>query len=573
MIFFGGRVYVSPATPSVVDDSAMANTNVSVGNKVVVIGRSVGGQPKTDLHFGSVAQAKAVLIDGDLMRAVEKAFAPSNQTGGPAEVIAVRVNPALQAGLTLQDGSANNVITLAATDWGAWTNQIKLKIESGSVSGKKLTTQYGQNYYSQDNVGRSPFSIQYTGAAVSATMTVNPSTNILTLFAPAATQVASIDLSLFPTIQQLVDKLNSIAGFAASVLGGLANTPAFNGLDAVTAQDVKTAVYSATANLQAIVDWFNGSAEGFITATRATGAGTVPANLPFTYLTGGSDGSVVTQDWQDCFTALQTVDVQWVAPLSPLPAIQAMADAHVQFMSNVGRMERRAITGTDLGTTDAQAIAAAFNLNSDRTSLVHLGFYEYDPNGNLTLYPPYILAALIAGMFASVAPGVALTHKTINVRGLERKLRNPTDTDALILGGVLPVEVTRQGYEVVKSITTWLVNANYNRVEQSCGAAVDYMMRNCRNAVDVLRGGPASPQAAKYGASLLESQLRNLAAPPPGGPGVLVGDAASPPYKNITWRISGDAIYYEWQASPVIPANYIPCLAHIVPYSGSSAGQ
>jgi hypothetical protein len=46
------------------------------------------------------------------------------------------------------------------------------------------------------------------------------------------------------------------------------------------------------------------------------------------------------------------------------------------------------------------AIAAAKAINSDRTAYVHLGFYDYDANGALTLYPPYIAAAMVAGAFA-----------------------------------------------------------------------------------------------------------------------------------------------------------------------------
>ena len=42
-VFFNGRLWVSPATMSVVDDSAMYNRNLSVGNVVALIGKSVGG--------------------------------------------------------------------------------------------------------------------------------------------------------------------------------------------------------------------------------------------------------------------------------------------------------------------------------------------------------------------------------------------------------------------------------------------------------------------------------------------------------------------------------------------------
>lgn len=567
-VFFNGRLWVSPATASVVDDSALYNRNLSVGNVLAVIGRSAGGKPNTALRFGSPSEARAALREGELLDAVLRAFDPSAQTGAPATVVAVRVNPATQAALNLLDGTAATVVQLQSTDYGLYTNQIKVKVEAASVAGKKLTTQFGNAYFTQDNVARNAFRIRYTGAEATATMTITGAT--VTLAAPAGTTVATIDLTQYPTIQQLVDRINVVAGFTAAVLDGNGTKPALQGLDFVTAQDVKTADYNATAHLQAIVDWFNSTAEGFITATRPANVGTLPANVGFTYLAGGSDGTVTNTEWQNAFTTLQSEDVQWVVPLSSDGAIHAMADTHCAFMSNVARMERRTIVGMATGTTDTAAIDAAKALNSDRTSLVHLGFYDYDLNGNLVLFPPYILAAMIAGAFSGVNPGTPLTNKTLKLRGLERKLRNPTDTDVLIQGGVLCVEDTPQGYKVVKSISTWLTNDNYNRVEVSVGVAVDFIARNIRNALDVLRGEKASPITLARAASITESTLRELARPEPQGPGVIVGDAQNPAYKNIRASIEGDVLRVEFQCSPVLPVNYVLVSIFAVPFSGSA---
>nr|WP_281719991.1 hypothetical protein [Nitrosomonas nitrosa] len=565
-VFFNGRLWVSPATMSVVDDTAMANRNLSVGNVVALIGRAGGGEPNKALRFGNPSQAIETLRSGELLTAVLKAFDPSSQTGGPAEVVAVRVNPALQSLLTLEDAAANNVISLKSTDYGLHTNQIKVKVESGSVVGKKVTTDFGLAYYSEDNIHRNAFSIAYVGAGA-ATISVTNSTVSLKVDAAA---VATIALADYPTVQQLVDRINVIADFTADVLDGNGNQEALNGLDSLTDQAVTGTPYTVTANLQAIVDWINSTSEGFVTATREANAGAVPANIGYTYLSGGSDGVVTNAEWQNAFTTLQTVDVQWVVPVSGDSSIHAMADTHVAFMSNVGRMERRAIVGMVSGTTDDAAIDAAKAINSDRTSLVHLGFYDYDANGKLVLMEPYILAALLAGAFSGVNPGTALTNKTIKVRGLERDLRNPTDTDQLINGGVLCVENTNSGFKVVKSISTWLVNDNYNRVEVSTGVATDFVARNVRQALDVLRGERGNPITLSRAVSIAESTLRELARPEPQGLGVIVGDVANPAYKNIVASLEGDVLRVEFQCSPVIPVNYIPVTIFAVPYSGTA---
>jgi hypothetical protein len=566
-VFFAGRLIKSPGTFSKVEDSALLNQNLTVGNVVAVIGASTGGQPNTGLVFGNPSDAEAALISGELLTAVQNAFDPSNETDGPAQVIAIRVNPAVQSALTLKDAGTNNVINLVSTDYGQYTNQIKVTIAAGSTTGVRITTQLGNSFYTQDNIARSPFSIQYTGGQATASMTITDTS--LTLFAPNGTQVAQALFASYTTYAQLVDFLNTIAGFSANVLNECNNLPTAAALDHVTTVDVKTALYTATANLQAVIDWFNGLSEPLLTATRVANAGAAPNTLPATYLSGGSDGVITNTQWSNAFTTLQGLDAQWIVPVSGDQSIVAMADAHVQFMSTVGKKERRAICGTTLGTSDATAISDAKALDSDRTSLLHIGYYNYDANGTLTLYSPYLTAALVAGGFSGLGPGTPMTNKALAVRGFERYLKNPTDTDALLDGGVMPVEQADKGFIVTQSISTWLINSSFYRREQSCGAAGDYTSRNLRQALDVLRGSKSDPNLLARAISITHTTCTELAKPEPLGPGVLVGDANSPPFQNITAKVVGDALYVTVQASLVIPNNYILIEVAAIPFSGS----
>lgn len=567
-VFFNGRLLVSPTTASVVDDSAMLNRNLSVGNRVAIVGRAEGGEPNTPLYFASPGEAARTLRSEEASKAVERAFDPSSQTGGPAEVVFVRVNPAVQSQLMLKDASSNDVIKLKSTDYGLYTNQIKVKVEAGSSEGLRLTSQIGNDYYTADNIARDVFSVEYTGVEATANITITEDEVVLK--APAATPVATIDLNVYDTVQELVDYINSVDGFTATVQDGNGGKPTLNGLDFVTDADVATERV-LTANLQAVVDWFNGQSEGFVTAERQAAVGAVPAAIPFTYLTGGSDGTVTNTNWSNALQTLQGEDVQWVVPLSSEDAIHAMVDTHVAFMSDAGKMERRAIVGSASSTDDATALTKAKALNSDRSSLTHLGIYDYDPSGKLKLYEPYIAAAMLAGALAGSNPGTSLTNKSVKIRGIERKLRNPTDTDKLINGGVLCIEDTPSGYKVVKSITTWLNNDNYNRVEIATGVALDFTARNVREAVDIIRGEKGNPITLARAVNIAESTLRELARPEPSGPGVLVGDAENPAYRNITATLEGDVVRLEFECSPVIPVNYNLVTIYAVPYSGSAS--
>lgn len=567
-VFFNGQLLISPVTASVVDDSAMRNQNLSVGNVVAIVGSSSGGIPKTGLSFGSPQEAVRALVSGELLDAVLAAFDCSRETNGPSKVIAVRVNPAVQATGALKDSTAADVINLTSIGYGLNENDIHVKIEAGTDTGLRPTVQRGDTYYTLDNLTRNAFSLVYTGAAVTAVATINGTSIVLQ--APSGTTVATIDLTQYTTIQSAVDRINQVAGFSATVLDGNYSKPALNGLDFVTAQSVKTTAFTVKAELQAVIDWFNGARQDLVRATRVAGAGKPPAVTTAKFLTGGSNGVTLTTDWADAFEVLQTIDVQWVSPVSADGAIHAMADAHCVYMSNVARKERRAIVGMDVATTDSAAIAAAKSLNSDRTSLVHIGHYNYNADGKLTLYPAYISAAMIAGAFSGVSPGTPLTNKSIKVQGLERNLRNPIDTDVLINGGVLCLENTDQGYKVVKSISTWLVNDNYNRVEQSCGVAVDFVARNVREALDVLRGNKANALVLSRAVSITESTLRELARQEPQGPGVLAGNVQNPAYRNIKATVEGDVLRVEFECSPVIPVNYVLATIFAVPFSGAA---
>lgn len=571
-LFFNGRQYISPVTVSAVNDSALANRSLAVGNTLAILGKSDGGKPNTPLVFSSPSEAEEVLRGGELLLAVKKAFDPSAQTNGPNKVVAMRVDPATQGALTLLDAGSLSVITLASQDYGLYTNQMKVKVETGTLIGKKLTTQIGSNYYSQDNVARNLLSVQYTGAQVTASLNTDTPTAVVTLQAPTGTTVSTIDLTVYATIQQLVDRINTVPGFVATVLDGNGAKASLNSMDKVSVQDVRTAPFTVTGNVQSIVDWFNSSGEGYLTATRGLTAGTgSPVNISFTYLSGAVTGTVTSTEWSNAFTALQLSDVQWVVPLTSDPAIHAMADAHCVYMSTAGRMERRALIGGAIGQTIQQVKDAAKLLNSDRISQCYPGHYDYNAAGVLTLYPSYMTAAIVAAAFAGSAPGTPLTNKAMKLRGLEVELRNPTDTDGLISSGVLCLENTPKGYKVVQSITTWLTNTNFNRVEVSTGVAIDYVVRSVRVAVDDLRGAKGDPLTIGEALSRAESTLVQLATPEPNGPGAIVGNADNPAFKNLSATLNGDILALQFQCSPVIPVNYIPITVYAVPFIGSAA--
>lgn len=569
--FFSGRQWFTPSVMSLVNDSAMQPSSLTVGNTLCLIGQSAGGAPSTPLLFGDPSTALAVLQSGPLCDAATRAFSPSPNTASPGRVMAVRVGAATQAALTLNDGTAAAVIDLVTTQYGLGANSTSVKVAAGTTSGKMLTITVGNQFYVGDNLGRNAFTIQYSGGQASATMTVSNSTVVLN--APSGTPVATLALASYPTVGQLVNAINAVAGFQATVADGQSGvSPSLNGLDTITTpQDVKTSLFTATANLQAIIDWLNGPLEQFVTATRHASAGAVPANIGTTYMTGGTSPAPITGDWTAALTMLQGQDVQWIVPLIADPSIWAAVDAHCQFMSSAGRKERRWLSGPAVGTTKSAVQALPFALNSDRGSICYPGYYAFNAQGQRTLYDSFMTAALIAAGFAGMNPGDAMTNKVLTVNGLELTLAEPVDTDAMIQSGVLAVNQEPDGFKVVRSISTWLSSNNFNRVEVSCGAATDFVVHNVRNALASLKGGRQDPITLGRAVQLTEGALIELAKPEPQGPGTIVGNAASPPYQNISATIQGDVLSVQFQCSPVIPTNFIPVTVAIQPFGGSAS--
>lgn len=651
-VFFNGRLLTTPAVATRIDDSAMANKNLTVENNLAIIGQSEGGAPKQVVKLANPKEAAEYFGSGELVDAIKKAFSPSAETNAPQYVYGVRVDPATQSHYVLAtagtpeegalgddsvvgekqvtladtatgvvDGHYNgyrikmtsgaamgetNLITsfdfdtkvcdlryewenvpalgdtyelipaafsVASTDYGAHTKRVRIKVQPGTSTGTKYvaTSMDGQEYI-QDNLGANYFDLQYIGSETSALLTVTADAIEVKAGTTGAEEVLlSCDLNVYDTVSKVVDFLDSHADLVANFNPSYRDYPTFAKFDYVTDVDIigSTAV-NVTANLQAIVDWLASLSETFVDVYRPSEAGALPEDIGYTFLQCGNTATPTPADWQECFDALQVEDVQCIVPLTSTEAVHAMAVSHCSYMSNNAGMERRCIVGGAIGESLEEVKARAYNMNDDRCYLVSPGYKDYNANGVLVEYAPYMAAAILGGMITGSDPGTSLTNKTINVKGLVQKYRSPADTDELIKAGVIGLAETREGYKVVQSCSTWLTNDNYNRVEMGTGFAVDFVVRNIRNALGRLKGQKGTPRILGRAVSITENQLKELARPAPMGPEVIVGDDDNPAYKNITAELEGDVIRVYFQCSPVVPVNYVLAGVSIVPYSGSA---
>ena len=572
---FNGISTYTPGVRTAVNDSAMVPTSSPGGVNLVLVGQSVGGIPNQLYAFASPAAAAAVLISGELLTAVTKAFAPATSLGAPATVYALRVGSMTQGTIVFQDTAGIPALTLTTAQAGTPALSSKAFIEAGTSSGFNVSVgQSGGTTLTGSNIGQALFTAFYSGSGSNPTIAFSATQGITIT---NGTTSAVLSASTFTTVGAMIDALDAVAGWNAVAVPGVANIP-WSQIDTAAAAAVPNGGITATANWYAIAAWINGATAGGIFTAAITGTGFAqPEPLGgYVFATGASAPVPLTADWANAFVALQSAPVQAIATLSASPAVQAAGDAHVQYMSGAGQAERRQFTGPAIGTSLAAVQALPVALNSDRSCLCWPGYYDYDVNGNLTLFAPYMTAAIVAAGFASMSPGQSMTNVAIAVQGLELQVNSPTDTDPLIASGVCVVRRDSDGFVVVRAISTWLQNNAFDRVEVSTGYAVDYVCRFVRAAQKAYlgtqgkTGSGVSPALLARLQSVTETALNACAKPAPTGPGALVGDANSPPWANLSLTANGDVISTTFQCSPAVPLNFITDAVSVVPYVGTT---
>jgi len=354
-------------------------------------------------------------------------------------------------------------------------------VQAGSTSGYKVSqaTDFvgpgGQTYAtsSQDNIALPAFNIYYTGSDTSVKLNITDST--LTITGTTTPTIATIALNSTTTIQQLVNQINQLAGFTASVLDP--NTQDTTGafFDNVTAVAVATTSVTPTvfsANVTAVVRWFN-QQNAYFTAVRDVNATSLATASTWTYAAGATTPTASNGDWQNAYTTAQSViGVQLVGPVSSTENLWVMNDTHCQYMTSLGQ-PRRGYVGDVSNQTVAAEISYAASINSNRTTIVWPEQKGVDYNGNQTTFAPYLVAARVMGMRAATPASNSLTLQVVKSNGMGQAV-SPSTVSQALNGGVCVLYTDDNGNVVIgQDRTTWLQNNNYDKVENSNGLGED----------------------------------------------------------------------------------------------------
>lgn len=571
-ILWKGKYFVLPQAASSIDSSALSPVQLGGDNVVAFLGDFAGLlTPKTATKIGNPSLI-AQLIHPDYAKAIlgaQKLFNPSPSMPGASEVVLVPVNAATRSTLTI-----GTTLTLTSYQYGLGANQIQAKVESGTT-GKKVTVVYQGTTETFDNLLKNSLVIHYTGTAATCAVAiaVNTTAGTATLTTTAAAVPAdniSLDLTVYNTLQKVIDAINAKSVYTATIAAGAAGKDASTELDSATVSDVKATTGTFTSDLMACVNGIN-KLSGFVSAARAAVASAVaPTNTASTYLSGATAPAATNNDWSEAFSLLQTMGVNIVVPFSTDPSIHAMGMDHCNWMSGVnGKSERRQFVGgvlqnwngeTNRGTALAAIKTAAKTLNNDRTVYVGLGSKHYDAAGVSTLFDGTVTACMYAGIAAGSTPVMPLTRKYLNCQGLEVELR-ATEIDDLIEAGAavpIPDKVQGAGYIVARQITTWSQDADLYRIEYSVGRGADYIASQVRARHELLVGQP--------GSEAMDATIINLT-------NSVLSAAKRDGYirdfdpKATQLRVDGSVRYVDYSAMPILPVNYILSTYHLQPVS------
>lgn len=550
---FNGKHIIHPGAWSRINASALNDSSVPDSRRIVFLGSSEGGTPNQLMWFTNPSDAREVLRSGDLLTAGELAWNPGVDGIGAGTIGFIRVQNATRASLTQGN------MTITSKDYGAWTNQIQVKLENGTIAGsKKITVYQWKDNVTEvfDNLG-TIFDIQYTGTQPYASLTITTSngkaTNLTVKVgadAGSATPVLNYALGAgqWNDLLTLVNDINQHAGFTATVkpTGDKTNITT-DMLDAVNSQDIKTAPYTVTA-MQGDIQYQINNLSKYVTVSFATG--TFPTNFPFTYLTGGSDGTVPTS-WASFYDLIRTSGAYLVVPLTIDPSLQAECNNFINTQESA-RVYLMGIYGSDVNDTVDQAINRAVSLNSSRAVVTYPAIQTVAQDGSLQTLPGYMTAALVAGRIAGQPTGEPITFDYVNVAGLSQILK-PADIDRLLQGGVTPLEFVRYndraGYRIAQGITAWQVDGNPSFREISMRIISDTLSSELAEILETkFVGGKGTISTV----ALIKNEVQSFLDRKVREEVLVEYDPAS-----VTVNLNGETVYVNYAVMPVGSLNYI----------------
>lgn len=567
-VYFNGELLTIPGAYSTTDVSAMSTKGDSDTAKVIaLIGECTGGEPGVVQFFTEPTAARKVLKSGELLKACEKAWNPvsKSKTGvkldGANLIACIRSNEATKSSTTINDGQ----LVISSKDWGANT-AFQVKLQDGTVKGSKKLVTYDQvngTYETIDNIG-ALFTLKYTGNQKYAEVNIQPSDDnysYLTTKVGEDAETATEDIKIkldkikIKSIKTLIGEIQAYENYQLVIPGNYNPRLKVTDLDEVSALDI-TSAQPITAVYADMKSKLENSSQLIELTSFDTSKGKIE-NFDYITLEGGTEG-ISPASWVKFFDALSNYDIFYIVPLTGDKAIHAELIAHINELSGSMGRERRCVLGGNIGETLLETIDRSKTAAFDRVQVVYGGFWDYDSNNELTLYPPYILAAQHAGRAAYLEDGEPATHDVYRMAAPEYKLERNEITQ-LLQNGVLAFEFvlgktgTSQSYvRLVQDLTTDVLSTDTVHTERATGALADSINKQIREELDDLLTGRKTTSSDLTSAknriiSILDDRKRKNQ----------IID-----YKDVYVTKSGTVTEVDFSVAPAEPNNFTLITAH-----------
>lgn len=539
-VYFNGELLSIPGAYSAIDTSFIATRDSATGAKnIAILGECAGGEPGVVQFFTEPHAAKSVLKSGELLKACEKAWNPVSGTkqgvslGGAYNIACIRTNTATKSTYSIlkNQGDTKPQLKFESTDWGQNTSH-QIKIVDGTLNSTKKVIIYDQTvgtYETFDNIGNL-FSISYTGdqpyAEINVFLDGNNSMYLQTkIGADEANAAEDIKIKLDPNIlrsmKSLILELKAYDNYVVSATNTYNTKLSVTDLDFIEKGDIKLSSgdpFRVTAIYKDLQSKLSSGSRLVNLVEFDKSKGAIDNINNYATLTGGTEGASPAS-WLNYFDKLSNFDIDYIVPLTSDVAIHAELLSHVNKWSKSLGRERRGIVGGDISETVDETLARARDLQSSRMQIVHGGFYDYNTDNELELYPPYILAAAHAGRAAFLDDGESATRDKYKMTLPEYKLGR-TDIQNLKEGGCLAFEyvLASQGIgqsyvRLAQDITTDTINSNISLYrERATGALADAINKEIRSTLDEMLTGKRTSAAELTSAqiaviSVLEDRL------------------------------------------------------------------
>lgn len=272
-------------------------------------------------------------------------------------------------------------------------------------------------------------------------------------------------------------------------------------------------------------------------------------------LAGGSH-TASSDSFASAFQALRDQDVQIIVPLTQTAAVHAALKTHVVYMAGKGQNECSAIVGCTKDTSKANllsndpSVSPVKALNSQYMSVVAQEIYVTSPAGVNEWLGPEYLALVMASLQASSDVATPLTYKRPNVLNFRQAatVDVKNDREELIAGGYMFLERDRIGIRVMRSVTSYLADANPIFSELSAMESVNTSIRDLRSFLISFIGGKNVAGTANRVKTIAKSRLLQQ---------IEDGIIKAFDQAGLTVADNGDSFDVSVTLAPVEPINFI----------------